>query len=129
MPERNTPYKDGELIAVPLAAVAVEAGKMAVINAAGYGEEGQVANDITYFGRYEESVDNSGGAAGDLSANVRRLKAFKWANSDSDAVTQASLGQTVYIEDDETVSATDDTGARSAAGICIQLDSDGVWVE
>jgi hypothetical protein len=51
---------------------------------------------------------------------------FKWANSGSDAVVAADVGALVYIEDDQTVSHT--ATGKSAAGRCVQLDSDGVWV-
>lgn len=128
MAERNTPTMRGEVIAVPLAAVAVEAGKIACANAAGYGVEGSEADDIIALGRFEASVDNSGGNAGDLSVEVRR-GVFKFANSAGDAVDQTCLGKTVYIEDDQTVSKTDNAAARSAAGKCVKLDDDGVWVE
>ena len=127
--DRNTPYMDGELVAVPLAAVAVEAGKIAAINASGFAVEGSTATTLTYFGRFEESVDNSGGAAGDVTVLVRRKKAFKWKNSGSDAVVQADMGKTCYIVDDETVAKTNGTNTRSAAGKVIKIDTDGVWVE
>ena len=130
MAERNTPMKDTEIIPVPIAAsTKVEAGKIAVANANGYGAEGSTATTLTYLGRYDETVDNTGGGNGAKTALVRRGKAFKWKNSGTDAVTQARLGKTVYIEDDETVAATDGTSTRSAAGICVGVDSDGVWVQ
>lgn len=127
--DRNTPYKDGQLVAVPLAAAAVAyAGGLAVINANGFGAPGSTATGLAYFGRFEEHVDNSEGANGDKHALVRRGEAFKWENSAGDPVTQASLGRTCYIEDDETVSGTDGTGTQSACGTVIQIDEDGVWV-
>jgi len=128
--DRNTPSKDGQLVPVPVAASAVIfAGALVVANANGYGAPGSVATTHTYLGRADEAVDNTGGANGAKTVNVRRGKAFKWKNSSGDPVTQASLGKTVYIEDDETVSATDGTGTQSAAGKMILLESDGVWVE
>lgn len=127
--DRNTEMKDGELISVKLAAVAVLAGTMACANASGYGVGGSTATTLTYLGRFEESADNSAGAAGDVSVKVRRKKAFKWENHGADPVTQASLGELCYIVDNQTVAETDGTGSRSAAGIVLQIDSDGVWVE
>lgn len=127
--DRNTPMKDGELVPVPMSAAKIYAGSLVVANASGYAAKGSVATTLTYLGRAEESVDNSAGNAGDKTIMVRRGKAFKWKNSGSDPVTQASLGKTCYIVDDETVAATNGTNTRSAAGIVVQLDSDGVWVE
>ena len=128
--DRNTSYKDGFLLALPLAAGAlVLAGTMAVANADGFVEMATLADDLTYLGRFEEAVDNSAGDDGDKTAQVRRKKVFCWENHGADLVTQASLGQLCYIVDNQTVAATDGTGTRSAAGIVLAIDSDGVWVE
>ena len=127
--DRNTQMKDGELIAVPIAAAKkIFAGSLVGANATGYATPGAVAATLTYLGRAEETVDNAG-ADGALSVLVRRGKAFKFANSATDAVTQASMGKVCYIEDDQTVSATSATGARSAAGIVIGVEAGGVWVQ
>ena len=127
--DRNTQMKDGELIAVPIAAAKkIFAGSLVAANATGYATPGAVAATLTYLGRSEETVDNTG-ADGALSVLVRRGKAFKFANSATDAVTQASMGKVCYIEDDQTVSATSATGARSAAGIVIGVEAGGVWVQ
>jgi len=128
--DRNTPHKDGQLVPVKVAADAVIfAGALVAANASGFAVPGSVAATLTYLGRADVAVDNTGGSNGDITVNVRRGLAFKWKNSGTDPVTQASLGKVCYIVDDETVAATHDTNARSAAGIVIQLDSDGVWVE
>ncbi len=128
--DRNTPMKDGELIAVPVAANAViHAGGLAVANGSGYAAPGSTATTLTYLGRFEESVDNTGGANGAVTVNVRRGKAFKFKNSAGDAVTQAELGKTCYIVDDETVSKTNAGGnTQSAAGKVLGVEADGVWV-
>ncbi|WP_028294281.1 hypothetical protein [Oceanobacter kriegii] len=128
--DRNTPMQDAELIAVPVASGAVcYAGGLATANATGYATPGATATTLTYLGRFDEQVDNSGGADGDLLVTVRRGKAFKWKNAGTDAVTQASLGTPCYIVDDETVAATDGSSTRSAAGVVVAIESDGVWVE
>jgi len=127
--DRNTPLKDGELVSVPAAAVKIYAGSLVAINAAGFATPGAVATTLKYFGRAEQQVDNSAGAAGDKSVLVRRKKAFKWLNHGADAIVQADLGATCYIVDDQTVAKTNGINTRSAAGKVIQVDSDGVWVE
>lgn len=127
--DRNTEMMDGELISVPVAANAkCHAGGMAVANATGFAAPGSTALNLTYLGRFEGAVDNTGGADGDKSVLVRRKKPFKWKNS-ADAVTQAELGKICYIEDDETVAKTDGTGTRSAGGKVVGVESDGIWVE
>jgi len=127
--DRNTPMQDGELIPVPVAAGAkIYAGALVVANATGYAAPGSTALNLTYLGRAEEQVDNTGGADGDKTVLVRRLKAFKFANSGTDAVDQSMLGKTCYIVDDETVSKTDGAGTQSAAGTVLAVDSSGVMV-
>lgn len=128
--DRNTCLKDPFLVAVPLAAgVAVLAGTMAAINADGFGEMATTAADLSYFGRFEEAVDNTTGADGDKTAQVRRKKVFLWDNEAADLVTQASLGQLCYMVDNQTVAATDGGGTRSVAGVVLAIESEGVWVE
>jgi hypothetical protein len=128
--DRNTPHKDGQVVPVPVAANAkCFAGGLAVANATGYGAPGSAALNLNYLGRFEENKDNTGGVDGALTVMVRRKKAFKWKNSGTDAVDQSCLGKVCYIEDDETVSKTNDGGARSQCGVVVGIDSDGVWVE
>lgn len=127
--DRNTADRARNIIVVPMAAATtIYAGALVAANAAGYAVPGSTAATLTYLGRAEEQVINSG-SAGDKSITVRRATPFKWKNSGADPVTQASLGKTCYIVDDETVAATSNSSARSAAGIVVGLDSDGVWVE
>lgn len=127
--DRNTQMKDDELINVPIAANAkIYAGSLVAANASGYATPGAASTTLTYLGRAEEQVDNTGGANGAKTVNVRRRKAFKWKNSGTSAVTQAELGKVCYIEDDQTVSKTDQAGTLSAAGVVVGIDSDGVWV-
>lgn len=126
--DRNTPLMNAGVIGVPAAAGAkIYAGAIVVANAAGFAAPGSAATTLTYLGRAEESVDNTNGANGAVTALVRRLNAFQWANDGS--VTQAHLGKTAYIVDDQTVAATDGTGTRSAAGRIVGVESDGIWIE
>lgn len=126
--DRNTPLKKPEVIAVLVGAGAViHAGALVVANAAGYAVPGSTATGLSYIGRAEESVDNTGGANGAVAVLVRRLNAFKWANDGS--IAQAQLMKTAYIVDDQTLAATDGTGTRSAAGRIVGIDTDGVWIE
>jgi hypothetical protein len=125
--DRNTPMKDGELVSVPMAtAKKVYAGSLVAADANGYATPGATAATLTYLGRAEETVDNTG-ANGAKSVLVRRKAIFKWKNSGTDAVVQADLGKVCYIEDDQTVSHT--VTGKSIAGKVIAIDSDGVWVE
>ena len=128
--DRHTPYRDADLLAVPVAANAViPAGVIVAASATGYATNGTTATTLTALGRSEEAVDNTGGADGAKTIVVRRNKAFKYANLAGDPVSQASLGKACYIADNQTVAATNGTNTRSVAGIVRGVESDGVWVE
>lgn len=137
----NAPYRDGELTPVPVAkGEYIPAGTIVCINAAGYAVGGQASTGLTYAGRAEEFVDNTSGADGAVHVLVRRKKAFRWLNDGT--VTQAMLGQRVYVLDNRTVTGTGGSSpasedgktpaveaSHSKAGTVILLDADGVWVE
>lgn len=128
--DRNTLTTEGKLINVPVAAgVKIFAGALVAASATGYAQPGGVATTLTYLGRAEQYADNTGGAAGAISVQVRRKQAFYWANSGTDPVTQASVGKPCYIVDDQTVSATNGANTQSAAGTVLSVDANGVWVE
>jgi len=128
--DRNTPLKDVELLPVPVAAgVKIYAGAQVAANATGYATPGAVATTLTYLGRAEEFVDNTGGADGAKVVLVRRGKAFQFKNHGADPVTQTSLGKVAYIVDDETVAATNGGNTRSPSGKVVQIDAGGVWVQ
>jgi hypothetical protein len=122
------------MLSVPAAANAVIfAGAMVAANADGYGAPGSTSPALTYLGRAEAQVDNTGGANGAMNIPVTRGEAFKWENSGTDPVDQSCLGKVCYIEDDQTVAKTDgavgeDPATKSAAGTVIAIDDDGVWV-
>ena len=125
--DRNTVHKFGELIEVPMATgKKVYAGGIVAADANGYATPGATATTLTYLGRAEQTVNNTGGN-GALTVIVRRKNIFKWKNSGTDAVVQADLGKSCYIEDDQTVSRTS-TG-KSIAGKVLGIDTDGVWIE
>ncbi len=54
---------------------------------------------------------------------------FKLANSAGDAIAATSEGQDCFIEDDQTVAATDGGTTKSRAGKIVKVDTDGVWVQ
>ena len=127
--DRNTPKMSAEQIGVPMAAVKIFAGSLVAANATGYATPGATATTLTYLGRAAETVDNTGGVAGAKTIRVDRKEAYKFANLGADLVTQADLGKTCYIVDDQTVAKTSGGATRSLAGKVVGIDADGVWVE
>lgn len=102
-------------------------GGIACLNSSGYAVPGSASTTLTCIGMFGKTVTNSG-SAGAATVTVRQ-GIFKWGNSASgDLITIADVGKDVYIVDDQTVAKTDGTGARSIAGKCVGVESDGVWV-
>ena len=83
------------------------------------------ATGLISAGRSEAQVDNSAGADGAETVEVRK-GVFKYANDATSPVTLVHIGAFCYIVDDQTVSSNS-TGT-SAAGKVEQVDADGVWV-
>lgn len=117
------------LLKVPVAAgVKLYAGSMVMIDA-GYLKPAATATGKKICGRVEKLYDNTAGSNGDLVAEVRR-GTFKWNNSSSgDLIAQADVGKVCYAVDDQTVAKTDGSAARSPAGVILQVEADGVFVE
>ncbi|SMF83018.1 hypothetical protein SAMN06265365_14837 [Tistlia consotensis] len=129
--DRNTPEKlDPSIRQLDVAAAKTcYAGGLAALDANGNATPGATATTLLGIGRFEETVDNSGGAAGDLTVKVKR-GVFRFANSAStDEITAAEIGADCYIVDDQTVAKTDGSSTRSKAGTVYDVDSLGVWVE
>lgn len=114
----------------PLAAQKVYAGGIACISTAtGYALKGATAATLVARGVFQETVDNSAGAAGDLSAKIRAGVFGPFANSaGADEIARDDIGKDCYIVDDETVALTSNSSARSKAGRIVNLTADGVYV-
>lgn len=105
----------------------IYAGSIVALNA-GYAAPAASGLGLVAVGKALATVDNSTGADGDLSVEVL-LGVFRFENSTSgDAIAQANVGSVCYLADDQTVALTSNSGARSAAGQILSLDSSGVWV-
>lgn len=127
---RNTPAAIGDIRQVPVAANAVIfQGAKVQLNAAGFAVPASATAANVTIGRAEQGVDNTGGANGAKTLDVKRGR-FRFANSAAgDLITRTEIGKTVYVVDDQTVAKTNNAGARPAAGICYDVDALGVWVE
>lgn len=125
--DRNTAYRDSKIVKHPVGAnTKIYAGSIVVLNASHFAVPATTATGLRAIGRAESQVNNTGGADGDKSIQVRR-GAFQYANDGS--ITRAHIKNTVYLVDDQTVSATNGGGTRSVAGECVDVDGDGVWVQ
>lgn len=127
--DRNTQTKDGVLVGLAVGAgVKIFGGALVGVNAAGFAVPASADATLVTVGRSDQHVDNTGGADGAATVNVVRGKLIKLANSSADPVTQASVGRTCYVVDDQTVAAGHATNTRPAAGKVFGIEADGVWV-
>jgi hypothetical protein len=128
--DRDTPYRDGGILEIGVAAATVIfAGSLVAGNAAGFATKGATALGLVGLGRADARADNSAGAAGDINVRIRK-GVFRFANSAStDAITRGEIGDVAYIVDDQTVAKTDGTGTRSPAGTVFDVDAQGVWIK
>lgn len=128
MSERKTARRDGDLNPYPVAAATkVEAGNIGAVNASGYLVHASDTAGLTVVGVIQETVDNSTGANGDLSANVMRGKSFHFDNDGTNALDQADVGGDCYVSDSETVQ-TDAAINDIVAGKLMSIEADGVYV-
>ena len=127
--DRNTPRRDGRSFSAPVAAATkCYAGGIACLDASGNATPGAAATTLTPVGRFEQTVDNTG-AAGVKSVAILS-GVFQYANSaDADLITRAEIGEVCYIVDDATVAKTNGGATRSRAGLIVDVDALGVWVE
>ncbi len=125
---RDTPEREGSVVAVPVKANTRVFQGTLVVSDAGYAAPGRAALNLRVIGRADETGDNIGGANGAISVLVRR-GVFKFDNDVGDAITQADLWADCFITDDQTVCRTNGGNTKSRAGRIIDLEPDGVWVD
>lgn len=124
--DRDTPEVEGKLFSGPVAAaVHIFAGSLVVRDSSGNLKPGVAATGLIPVGRAAENVDNTSGDAGDLTCEVK-AGTFIWTNSGSSALDITDIGNTVYIEDDQTVCKVGTS--KSPAGKMVKLDAEGVHV-
>jgi len=127
--ERGTKVRENQTFSRKVAAtVKIYQGALVCLSATGYATPGAVATTLVADGMALETVDNSAGAAGDKTVDVRK-GTFQFKNSAAaDAITIAEIGDDCYVVDDQTVAKTNGTNTRSVAGKIMDVDAQGVWV-
>jgi|SRR3990170_2961893 len=102
--DRNTPVKYVErTVRVPVATnVKIFVGALVSRNATGFLIPAADTAGTKVIGVSSENVDNTGGADGAKSALVMK-GVFRLGTTGANAVTQADMGNDVYVSDDQTV--------------------------
>ena len=122
-----TPKRAGQSFSFPDATAAVKLlqGVLWSRNSSGYITNASDTAGEICVGIGAGEVDNSAGSAGDLDCLAER-GVYRLANSATNALTLAHIGQPCYVEDNVTVASKTENGI--VAGIVEDVDSNGVWV-
>lgn len=111
----------GNLLYLPVAAATkIFAGTLAGIDSAGRAVPASDTAGLKVGGLAQETVDNSAGAAGALSINLKK-GVFKFDNSATAAIDADDVDKVCYVEDDHTVAES--TVNSVVAGIVIGIDA------
>lgn len=113
------------------AAVKIYAGGMVGVASTGYVGPLSDTTYTKFVGRAPETVDNTGGSAGDKKIDVERGEFFV-DNDGTNALTIAHVGPLlaglVEWSDDHTAANATDSGS-AVGGTVTEVTSEGVWVE
>lgn len=129
--DRDTKRRLGADVADPIAAnVKIFAGTLYALNSSGDAVPASAVAAQRTRGVCQETVDNTGGAAGAQTVKGRVDGWFNFKNSAStDLIGRADIGNPCYVVDDETVAKTSNSSARPVAGIVRDVNASGVWIE
>ncbi len=132
--ERSTFRAGSEMTAVPpivglkvKTGIKIWKGSLVATDATGFAIAGAgiAATGLKLWGVAEQTVDNTAGASGALTVNVRQ-GVFGFANLGGDPVAQADIGAGIFCDDDQTIRKTSNTSTRSPVGTFMGFADDGV---
>ena len=124
--DRATAYRDGIELDFPVAANGkIYAGSLVCANSTGYAVPAADTAGMKFLGVALEQVDNTGGASGASTVRLRRNGVFLF---DANSITQAMVGNAMYVADDHTVASTGTNSIR--AGVLVKfVDSTHGWID
>ncbi|MFA5183295.1 MAG: hypothetical protein WC405_18430, partial [Syntrophales bacterium] len=127
--DKKTEYKEGvEIPALVKALTLIYAGALTCLNANGYLVPGADTAGLIFHGIAREHVDNSLGGDGDLTAVVRRRGLVKMTLGH--AITQANVGDDVFIVDDQTVDVTAQVSNAIFCGVIAEfIDTTHAYID
>jgi hypothetical protein len=122
-------YTEGVELSFPVVATdIIYAGSLVCVNAAGYALPGADTAGLIFQGIAVEQVDNSTGNAGDKTVVLRRRGLIKMTLGT--AISQANVGDNVFLVDDESVDIAAQTTNDIFCGIIAgYIDSTHAWVD
>lgn len=127
--DKKLEYTEGVEIPVPVDdGDVIYGGAFTCVNAAGYAVPGSDTAGLIFMGVAMERKDNSLGLDGALSVVVRRRGLFKAIMGT--AISQANVGDNVFLVDDQTVDLTANTTNDIFCGIIAgYIDTTHAWID
>jgi len=127
--DKKMSYTEGQLYEFPVDdGDTIYAGAMVSANAAGYAIAGADTASTYFLGISREYVDNSAGSDGDLNVTVQRTGVWKMLMGHT--ITQANVGDYVYILDDNTADVAGNTTNDIFCGVIVDyIDGTHAWVD
>lgn len=121
--------RDGEILEFPVAASQkIYGGALVAVNAGGYALPGADTAGMIFQGIAQEQKDNSSGANGDLNVEVQRKGVFKMLLGT--AISQANVGDNVFLVDDQTIDVVGNVSNAIFCGIIAgYIDSTHAYVD
>jgi hypothetical protein len=123
----DSPERTGEFTSLTMASnVIIYAGTLVCHNSAGLAVPAADTSGFTIVGRAEYTVDNRTAVYSATKKVALRRGVFRFGNYST--ATAASIGSLAYVADDSDV-ATGSMTNSIIAGVIIDVDSQGVWVD
>jgi len=126
--DQKIEWRPGNELGFPVAAGAlIYGGALCALNSSGNLVRASDTAGLRFAGVAVERFDNGNGAAGELTATVRRRGVFKCAIA---AAAQADVGKTAYVVDDQTVALAGGSTNKVYVGVIAGvIDGTHVWVD
>lgn len=124
--DRETSERSGQAIGLTAASNLFYAGSMVCISS-GKAVPAADASGYVCVGKAEGYLDNTAALYSATRVLVARRGVFRWVNGGS--FTDSDIGSLAYVSDDQTVTTAAAATYDIVAGIIVDVDSDGVWVD
>ena len=121
-------HQENKLCTLPVVASdVIYAGALVKANAAGYAEPCAAEAGAVFVGIATETIDNSAGAAGDLSVEI--LRGVDVTFTGQTGFEQADIGSKVYASDDQTISVTQASNEQEVGTVVEYISATSVRVQ
>lgn len=123
----DTPERAGNFVTLTQASNVVYAGTMICEDGSAAAAPASDTSGYIVVGRAETGSDNTGANYSATKTLTAKRGVFRWANGGS--FTDANIGDLAYVSDDNTVTGAGSVTYDVVAGVIVDVDSDGVWVD